>query len=116
MAWRDLLEELLADRNKAAVSRACGWDDFRVSQIVGRGALPNAIDALILCDYLGMSVEAIFGPDAEEELGRPLFRRAATPDAAAAAARAEALAGHHAARSKGRRGSARARGKGRKTG
>lgn len=54
------LRRELRDRNKAAVARALGWHEVRVAQMIGRGQVPNAIDAARLCEYLETTVEAVF--------------------------------------------------------
>lgn len=63
VVWIAKLKTRLADRNLSAVSRACGWGAYRVSQMIGRGELPNVLDAIRLCRYLGVTVEDVFGED-----------------------------------------------------
>lgn len=78
--------------------------------------MPNAVDAVILCDYLGVRVEDVFSEDAEKRLGRPLLKRhkALSPNAAGEMAMAEAT--EAARRLQHRNAAKRDRGKDRKTG
>lgn len=62
--WERKLKGALADRNLSAVARACGWEGYRLSQMLGRSQTPNAVDAVKLCRYLGLTVEDVFGEDA----------------------------------------------------
>ncbi len=84
--------------------------------MVGREEMPNAVDAIILCDYLGVRVEDVFSEDAEKKLGRPLLKRhkALSPNAAGEMALAEAT--ETARRLPRRNVVKRDRGKDRKTG
>jgi transcriptional regulator with XRE-family HTH domain len=116
MTWRDRLEALLKDRNLSAVARACGMQPYRISQIVGKASIPNAIDALILCDYLGVTVEIVFGDDAVKQMGRALRFKAASPNQAAKQALVEALGEARRVRGSAPQAPAKAQGKGRKTG
>ncbi|MFH1417285.1 MAG: S24 family peptidase [Planctomycetota bacterium] len=59
--WRDRLERRLKDYNKSAVDRQLGWREGRLSQLLGRGQILNAIDAVRLCRFLGVTVEEVFG-------------------------------------------------------
>lgn len=64
--WRRLETELEAiGANYAKVSRACGFRDARVHEIVKMRMMPNAADAVKLCRFLGLTVEEVFGAEPE---------------------------------------------------
>ncbi len=86
--------------------------------MVGKGSLPNAIDAVILCNYLGVGVEEVFGPDAVEQLRHSLKTRhkVATPDEAAQRALDTALNEVRETEQRVRPGPSKGRGRSRKTG
>ena len=88
--------------------------------MVGRDRVPNVIDAVIICRYLRIGVESIWGPAADEQLakaGAPLLKvKAASPDAAAEQALAEAIDEVKQIRASARQDNAKPRGKNRKSG
>ena len=90
MDWRDRLEALMKDLTKADVARACGLHVNRIGQIVNRGQVPNVIDALKLCRYLGTTAEELFADEAVTRVKPRVRVVAATPDLAAEAALARA--------------------------
>lgn len=65
MKWVEKLQARLSTHTKSAIAKACGFPEARISQILGREQIPNAIDAVTLCRVLGTTVEDIFGDDAK---------------------------------------------------
>lgn len=84
MDWADRLEMRLKEKNYQAVSRRLGFSKNRLYAIVREKSVPNAIDAVKICRYVGASVEDIFGEDATKELSQV---RPPTPEEADRAAR-----------------------------
>lgn len=119
MDWTDRLGLVLKDRNKSEIARALGWEPWRVSQIVGRGAVPNVEDAVKLCQYLGLAVEEVWGEQAAERFPQAVKRlgiKAATADLAEAIALESVKAEIVADRGGERRGRPPGRGTTRKKG
>jgi len=88
-AWLQRLRLLIVGYNRSWLAKQCRWKAWRVSQIVGRGSIPNAEDAAILCRQLHVAVEDIWGPDAERRFKRiDLERRPPGMPAEAAAEQA----------------------------
>lgn len=63
MDWADRLRTVLKPYNLSEVARDLDWHVTRISQMLGRRAVPNAIDAVKLCKYLNVSVIEIFSPE-----------------------------------------------------
>lgn len=64
MSWAQKLKELLRPFNRSELAREFGWPAQRISQMVGREEIPNVVDAVILCQRLGVTVESVFGDEA----------------------------------------------------
>lgn len=111
--WQDRLEQLLQGMNRSEVARSCGMHVNRISQMIGRGAVPNAIDAGKLCRYLGITVEYLF-EDEIRVVNPRLVLKATTAQKAADKALDEALAEVGRLRGSARQGSTKARGRDRK--
>ena len=67
MLWQDVLEALLEDHKFSQVCEKLGFPKNRLYAIVREGHCPNAVDAVKLCRYLGVSVEEVFGSDEKGE-------------------------------------------------
>jgi len=68
MDWQEALARHFEDRSLRAISEKLGFSKNRLYNIVNEGSKPNVLDALKICWYLGVDVEAIFGDSAEAEL------------------------------------------------
>lgn len=64
MPWPQKLAELLADRNLSEVRKRLGFSKNRLYTILREENCPNAVDAVRICRYLGVTVEDVFGEDA----------------------------------------------------
>lgn len=71
MAWAERLRDLLADRNLLEVAKRVGFSNGRLHAIRSRGQCPNAVDAVKLCRYLGVTVEEVFGDENGAKVARP---------------------------------------------
>jgi hypothetical protein len=118
MRWPEKLKILMRDRNLSAVARGLGWKAYRVSQMMGREDVPNALDAVALCKYLGTTVEEVFGEDASLAMVDRLKSRvkSGSADQAEKQALDEALTEVKRLRESARPASNAGRDKGRKTG
>lgn len=63
MAWAEKLAELLGDRNLSEVRKRLGFSKNRLYTILREENCPNAVDAVRICRYLGVTVEDVFGED-----------------------------------------------------
>jgi len=92
--WYDTLRAKLATANKAAVARELGWPETRISNMLGRQAIPNAVDAVILCRFVGLKADDVFDPKnvppkPKPPVKSPLRRKAVERVAAAAVGAAQ---------------------------
>ena len=68
MHWNTRIAKFFEDHNLAAIARRLGLSKNRLYAIVHEGNCPNAVDAVLICRYLGVTVEEVFGD--EDSLSR----------------------------------------------